>query len=144
MTELLLIATIAGQRIAISSRHVDSVVEIERVTPVPRSADFVLGLASLRSRVFTVIDPAAALGLGQVELSGNSDAVVVEADGHLYALLVDCVEDAIAFEGEVRPVAAPLAAGWREAATGMVETGGDVLLLIDAHALLAGPAACAA
>jgi purine-binding chemotaxis protein CheW len=144
MSELFLIVTMAGERVAISSAHVDSVVEVQSIIPVPRSANHVLGLAALRSRVFTVIDSLAALGLGHADRSDVSDAIVVDADGHLYAVLVDCVEDAVELAGEVRPVTTPLSPGWAHAARGMIEAGDEILLLIDAHVLLSGPAAQAA
>lgn len=144
MSELLIIVKIAGERVALAAPHVDSVVEVEAVTPVPRAADHVIGLAALRSRVFTVIDSLAALGLGRAAASAPRQAVVVEADGHLYALLVDRVEDALNYEGKVEPVNSPLIDQWRRVAIGTVELGGDMLLLVDPHALLAAPTAQAA
>jgi purine-binding chemotaxis protein CheW len=144
MSELFLILRIAGERLAISSAHVDAVVEVDSIIPVPRAADHVLGLAALRSRIFTVIDPLAALGLGRSTGSTPFDAVVVRCDGHLYALRVDSVEDAIELEGEIGELRAPLAPGWSNAARGVVEANGDLLLLLDAHALVAGPAMKAA
>jgi purine-binding chemotaxis protein CheW len=144
MGELLLIVRIAGERVAISSAHVDAVVEIESVAPVPRAADHVLGLAALRSRVFTVIDPKAALGLGRSTSSEAFDAVLVRCDGHLYALRVESIEDAVEFEGEVGDIRIPLSPAWRRVACGTVEIGDDLLLMIDAHALLSGAAAEAA
>src|SRR4028119_2006802 len=98
MSELFLIVTMAGERVAISSAHVDSVVEVQSIIPVPRSANPVLGLAPLascrrpagavqrlgraplRGRVFIVIDSLAALGLGHADRSDVSDAIVVDAD----------------------------------------------------------------
>jgi purine-binding chemotaxis protein CheW len=144
MTELLLIVTLAGERIAIPAADVESVVEIEAVTPVPRAPGHVAGLAALRSRVLTVIDCFASLELGCSSGAGAREAIVVTADGHPYALLVDSVEDVIEYSGEVRPVRTALGSGWRRVAIGMVEAGDDLLLLVDTQALLAGPAAHAA
>jgi purine-binding chemotaxis protein CheW len=144
MGELLLIVRIAGERVAISSAHVDAVVEIESVVPVARAADHVLGLAALRSRVFTVIDPSVALGLGRSSGSETFDAVVVRCDGHLYALRVESIEDAIEFAGEIGAICTPLSSAWSRAACGTVEVGDDLLLLIDSQALVAGTAAEAA
>lgn len=144
MSELLLIATIVGERVAISAAAVESVVEIEAITPVPRSPPHVLGLAALRSRVLTVIDCCASLELGQACDRPAREAVVVEVDGHPYALLVDRVDDVIEFSGKVRPIRTSVAKGWRRVATGMVETDAGLMLLIDTHALLTGPAAEAA
>jgi purine-binding chemotaxis protein CheW len=145
MTGLLLIVTIAGEKVAIPADDVEAVVEIEALTPVPRAAPHVAGLAALRSRVLTVIDCFASLELGQsAATDGPREAIVVEADGHPYALLVDSVEDVLELTGKIRPVRTSLGGGWQRVATGMVEAGGDLLLVIDTQGLLAGPGALAA
>jgi purine-binding chemotaxis protein CheW len=144
MTELLLIIGLAGQRVAIPACDVESVVEIEGLTPIPRAARHVAGLAALRSRVLTVIDCFASLELGSSTTDGLREAIVVQIDGHPYALLVDSVEDVVDNSGEVRLVRTALEGGWHRVAKGMVEAGEDLLLLIDTQALIAGPAAQAA
>jgi purine-binding chemotaxis protein CheW len=144
MTELLLIVTLAGERITIPAADVESVVELDALIPVPRAAGHIAGLAALRSRVLTVIDCFASLGLSPSIKQGPKEAIIVEADGHPYALLVDSVEDVIEVTGEVRPVRTSLKGGWRRVARGMVEIGDDLVLLVDTHALLAGPTAQAA
>jgi len=143
MAELLLIAVIAGERVAIPAADVESVVEIEAVTPVPRAPAHVAGLAALRSRVLTVIDSRVSLELDTAGLISR-EAIVVEVDGHAYALLVDAVEDVFEHHGPVEPVRTAMAAGWRRAAQGMVDTPAGLMLMIDSHALLAGPAALTA
>lgn len=144
MTELLLIVTLAGERIMIPAADVESVVELDSLIPVPRAAGHVAGLAALRSRVLTVIDCFASLELGDSKGKSGRQAIIVESDGHPYALLVDNVEDVVEVESEVRPVRTSLKGGWRRVAKGMIEVGGDLLLLVDTQALLGGPAAQAA
>lgn len=144
MADLLLIVRLAGQRVAIPAIHVESVVEIEALTPVPRTAPHIAGLAALRSRVLTVIDCRAALDLEPSEGPPSREAIVIAVDGHPYALLVDTVDDVLEYSGEVRPIKTALEPGWRRVAEGMVEAAGDLYLLIDAHALLSGPIAQAA
>ena len=62
MSGLFLIAHLAGRAVAIDSAQVDSVVDIGTIVPVPRADAQVRGLAALRSRVVTEIDPRAAIG----------------------------------------------------------------------------------
>ena len=140
MPELLLIARIANERVAIPSVHVEAVVEIEGITAVPRSASHVAGLSALRSRVLTVIDCRVSLDLGRTEERPAHEAVVVHCDGHAYALLVEGVDDVVEFTGELEPVRTSLPAGWRRVSRGMVQAEGDLVLLLDPHALIAGPA----
>lgn len=144
MTELLLIANVAGERVAIPAADVESVVEIEGVTPVPQSPPHVAGLAALRSRVLTVIDSCASLELGTSQAETSREAIVIEEDGYAYALLVETVVDVVEHSGKVRPIRTSVAPGWRRVATGMVETEGGLMLLVDARAILNGPSAAAA
>jgi purine-binding chemotaxis protein CheW len=144
MTELILIVTIAGERIAIPAADIESVVELDALIPVPRTAAHIAGLAALRSRVLTVIDCFASLELEGSPEESLKKAIIVEADGHPYALLVDSVEDVMEVTGEVRPVRTSLKSGWRRVARGMIEVNGDPLLLVDTQGLLAGPPAQAA
>lgn len=144
MAELLLIVRLAGRRIALPATEVEAVVELEGITPAPRAAPHVAGLSALRSRVLTVIDGLAALRLGRADYDERCDAIVVQSGGHPYALLVDAVEDVIETDSAPAPVRAQVGAGWERVATGMVDVGGDLLLLVDPHALIAGPAAMAA
>lgn len=142
MTNLFLIARISGRTVAINSDQVDSVVDIAEIVPVPKSPAQVSGLAALRSRVVTVINTCAALGLPSCA-GCNQRAVITRADGHHYAILVDALEDVAPFA--LSPMAGGIAieGGWAEAACGVVNYGGDAVLAIDLRALIPGNAAAA-
>ena len=71
-------------------------------------------------------------------------AVVIELDGHHYALTVDMVEDVLEATSEPAPVRAGMVSGWERVSTGIVETEHGPLLLLDVAALVAGPEAKAA
>ena len=145
MSELLLVVSIGGERVALPSDAVEAVIELDTLIPVPRAAQHIAGLSALRSRVLTVIDCMRSLELGTTDCSdGIREAAVVELDGHHYALLVDTVEDVIEALSEPAPVRAPMGAGWERASRGMVETDDGPVLLVDVAALIAGTEAKAA
>jgi len=138
VTELFLLARVADRGIAVAADQVDSVVDIGETTVVPRAAPWVRGLSALRSRVVTVIDTARALDLPVASgEAGGGRAIISRVDGHLYAFLMDELEDVGPFER--RPLAAglTLAGRWGGAAAGCVERGGEPLLVLDPAALLA-------
>ncbi len=139
MNELLLMCTIASRRAAIPALEVQSVIEVEDITPIPGTPDFILGLTALRSQALTVIDCSLAIGLETACQSRDRRAAVVEIDGHLYALLVDEAHDV--GEAQSDPVAIPggFGQGWQHAARGMVETDGGPTLLVDIEQLVSGP-----
>ncbi|AOH85487.1 chemotaxis protein CheW [Sphingomonas panacis] len=135
MTGLFLIAQLAGRTVAIDSAQVESVVDIGTIVPVPRAGAQVRGLAALRSRVVTVIDPGAVLGEG---VSVSDRAVIVVVDGHHYAVLVDALEDIAPFD--IRPLASGviLDGVWSRVGCGTIELDGAPILAIDARALVPG------
>jgi purine-binding chemotaxis protein CheW len=145
VNELLLVVTIAGERVALPAAAVESVVELDTLIPVPRAAPHVAGLSALRSRVLTVIDCMRSIDLGTTESStGIREAVVVELDGHHYALIVDLVEDVVEALSEPVAVRAAMGPGWERISQGMVETESGPLLVVDVAALIGGAEAKAA
>lgn len=138
MNELLLIVTIAEQRVALPAAAVESVVELDTLISVPRAVPHIAGLSALRSRVLTVIDCMRSLELGVSRTEGLLEAAVVEVDGHHYALIVDSVEDVVEALSDPSPVRAAMGPGWERVCVGMVETEEGALLLVDVAALVAG------
>lgn len=136
MAELLLLATIDGQEVVIRSGQARSVVDIGTITPVPRAARAVRGLAALRSQVVTVIDTGIALDEAAMP-PPRRRAVVTRVDGHHYALLVDTLNDVV--EYPVMPLTSGLvlAPRWASVAAGMIERDGRPVLLIDLPAVIA-------
>lgn len=107
MTELLVVVTLAGRRIALRSRDVQSVIALDVMTPVPCAPPHVAGLSGLRSRVLTVIDGRRALDLGDSDRRGaGAPAAVIVHEGHSYALLLDEVEDVTEAWSDPQPVRA--------------------------------------
>ena len=139
MNELLLMCTIAGRRAAIPASDVQSVIEVEDITPIAGTPDFIRGLTALRSQALTVIDCSLALGLDTPCNAADRRAAVVDVDGHLYALLVDKAHDVGEPTSEPTDVPGGFGDGWQRAARGMVETAGGPTLLIDTEQLVCGP-----
>jgi purine-binding chemotaxis protein CheW len=139
MDRTLLLVSIAGERAVIASDIIRSVVELDVITPVPRSPEHIAGLAALRSRAMTVVDCRSSLELD--EASGPTKlTVVVDVEGFLYALLVDDVVEVVPFDGEPSELRADLLPGWARASVGMIETTAGPALVLDPVKLIEGPA----
>lgn len=142
MTDLVLIATIAGERVAIDAAMIEAVVDLWQVVPVPLAAEHVIGVAAVRSRVLTVIDAAAAVGL-RAKATGNR-AIIIDAGGHCYALRVDAIADVVAPTGDLMAFEGHSDDNWRIVAKGTIDTPYGFAVLIDPALLIAGPLAEAA
>lgn len=139
MTQLLLMCLIAGRRAAIPTDRVLSVIEIEQVTPIPATPDFIVGLTALRSQALTVIDCRVSLGFPPSERVAGSRAAVIEQEGHRYALVVDEAFDVAEALTQPVPVPGGFGEGWRDAASGMIETESGPALLVNVEQLILGP-----
>lgn len=135
MSGLVVLITIDGKRAAIAAPDVESVIELDTIYPVPGAPAHVAGLTAMRSQTMTVINSSIALGLPGA--SNNAERCpVVSIDGHLYAMLVDSVEDVVEASSECTPIAGGYGAAWERVAKGMVETDTGPVLLIDPQALI--------
>ena len=142
MTMVVLVAMIGGEQVAINAAAIEAVVDLWQVVPVPLAAEHVIGLAAVRSRVLTVIDAAAAVGL-RAKATGNR-AIVIETEGHRYALRVDSIAEVVAPLGPVIEFEASVGENWKTVAIGTVDTPHGFAVLIDPTLLIAGPLAKAA
>ncbi|MDX5984756.1 chemotaxis protein CheW [Sphingomonas echinoides] len=140
---LFLIAQIAGRPVAIESSQVESVVDIGSIIPVPRAERQVRGLAALRSRVVTVIDTRAALGLEAAEVDAGR-AIITIVEGHYYAILVDALDDVAPFDLTPLSAGILLDKGWLKVGRGIVERDGEPILAIALDGLIPGALALAA
>ncbi len=141
----MLFAEIAGTRVAIPAAEVRSVILADNLVPVPHAPPHVAGLTTVRSQALTVIDCRVSLGEPAAAAGSERWAAVVARDSHLYALLVDRVDDVRAASTEIRPVPIGYGAAWQRAGRGLLGGEDDrPALVIDAAALIDGPAPPAA
>jgi purine-binding chemotaxis protein CheW len=142
MTALVLVATIGGEKVAIDAADIEAVVDLWQVVRVPLAPVHVIGVAAVRSRVLTVIDAAAAVGL-RAKATGNR-AIVVDTGGHRYALRVDSISEVVAPVGGVIDFDGPVGDHWTGVAKGTIDTPHGFAVLVDPARLVSGQFAEAA
>lgn len=136
MENLFLVAKIAGERVAIPSNEVESVVRIENITTVPGASPVIAGLFALRSRVLTLIDTQYLVTKKKRPTNDGDFCVVTEIDGHPYGLIVDLVEDVATVKRENLVNIGFANDKWRSICKGMVTHDGKLLLLLNPRSLV--------
>ncbi|MEH3046785.1 chemotaxis protein CheW [Sphingomonas adhaesiva] len=133
-----LVAQIGSCGVLFDTDRVASVVELGAAVPAPGAGPAVIGLAAMRSRVATVLDVRALLGVPphvprEGEAVGHAVATVV--DGHLYAIAVDRLEDVETFD--IAPVPAGMGAiADRDFVCGVADGAAETLLALDIDRLV--------
>ncbi|MGB3807925.1 MAG: chemotaxis protein CheW [Erythrobacter sp.] len=138
MSELVVMARIAGRRCAFRADDVQSVIELGQITPVPCAPCFVEGITALRSQTLTVLDARRAIGLETPDACSDDRAVVVSVAGFSYALMVDEIEDVTPAIAETGEIPGGFGENWARVCRGMVETRTGPALLVDLATLVAG------
>ncbi|WP_338242865.1 chemotaxis protein CheW [Aurantiacibacter hainanensis] len=139
MGEPVLIASLAGERVAFRAGAITTVIELDKITPVPRAPSHVAGIGALRSRGLVVIDCQAALeGTGARRDARGCLGVVIAIEGHAYALMVDAVHDVTQIDSGPEPVRVDLPGNWKDFCEGQVEVAGESVMLVDPASIVAG------
>lgn len=131
MNTPLILFTIAGRSCALCAEEVQTVIELDTITAVPRAPEVVIGLTALRSQTLTVLDTRLIVGQSPADFPTDTRAAVVEVGGHSYALRMDQIRDVGTMKSDIQTVANGFGQPWSSFARGMVETGSGLALLID-------------
>ena len=86
---------LAEEAYGINVMHVQEVLRITEIAPVPGAPSYVLGIINLRGNVVTVIDTRSRFGLPSTETDDSSRIVIIEADKQVVGILVDSVAEVV-------------------------------------------------
>ncbi len=94
--ETQLVAFVLGsEEFACDINDVREVLKMIRVTPLPRSLDFVEGVINLRGEVIPVIDLRKRFGMPEMERTDDNRIIIVEVEDRMVGLTVDSVTEVI-------------------------------------------------
>ncbi len=79
----------------INVMHVQEVLRISEIAPVPGAPPYVLGIINLRGNVVTVIDTRSRFGLPEGEVTDASRMVIIECEKQVVGILVDSVAEVV-------------------------------------------------
>lgn len=95
---------VGDERFAIGILDVNEIIEVEEMTRVPMTPDFIRGVINLRGSVVPVIDLSARLGRGVSQLTKRSSIILVEIPSaenqQLLGMLVDEVNEIIDIDAD--------------------------------------------
>lgn len=87
--------TLAGERYGVETRWVREVCRFVDFTPIPGSADFLVGVTNLRGEILAVFDLQRFFGLSDKAVTDLSRVVVFGEDRHEFGILADEVHDIV-------------------------------------------------
>ncbi|MEW5784989.1 MAG: chemotaxis protein CheW [Bacillota bacterium] len=91
----LVVCVLEQEEFACKIADVREVLKMVRVTPLPRSLDYVEGVINLRGEVIPVLDLRKRFGLPGSERTEQSRIIIVEVQSRMVGLIVDSVSEVI-------------------------------------------------
>lgn len=133
---------VGKDNLAISILDVKEIIEINMITRVPMTPDYIRGVINLRGNVVPVIDLSARLGRACSEISKRTCIVLVQVEyneeGQLLGLLVDAVDEILDLpESNIMPPPDFGADIRNDFIQGMGRVGDEFIILLDINRVLA-------
>jgi len=75
--------------------HVQEVLRVSEIAPVPGAPEYILGIINLRGNVVTVVDTRSRFGLPTGDVTDTSRIVIIESDKQVVGILVDAVAEVV-------------------------------------------------
>ncbi len=126
-----------GESYGINVMHVQEVLRVSEIAPVPGAPDYVLGIINLRGNVVTVIDTRSRFGLTAGDVTDTSRIVIIESDKQVVGIMVDAVAEVVELT-ESQIDSAPNVGNEDSSRyiQGIATMGSDLLIVVDLHKLL--------
>ncbi len=93
--EHLVIFSLGKELYGVTIHAVESIIKLQAITQVPRTAGFILGVTNLRGTVVPVLDLRIRFNLAHNENTANTRIVIVNSEGSKVGIVVDEVTEVL-------------------------------------------------
>lgn len=126
---------VAKGEYGIEIRHINDIIGVQDITPVPNTQAFVKGIFNSRGSVVPVIDLRLRFGLEETEYTDRTCIIVIDKEDMKVGLIVDEVCEVVAIsDGNIQPppkITTTNASNYFIKAIGSADSGVKQLLDID-------------
>ena len=133
----LVVFVMENEEFACGINNVREVLKMIRVTPLPRSLDFVEGVINMRGDVIPVIDLRKRFGLPEAERTDESRIIIVEVEDRMVGLIVDSVTEVIRLmEKQIQDAPSQVAGGRTDLIMGVGKIEQRMLIILNLDRIL--------
>lgn len=126
-----------GELYGLSIHDLAEITKPMSTTPVPRTADFVVGIGNVRGTVIPMVDLARRLRLVARRAGTSTRVLIVNHGGELYGLVVDGVHDVVPIPPEAfEPPPGALGGARAGFIAALARHGEEILIILDLAVVL--------
>ncbi len=128
----LVVFTLASETYGVDIGAVREIIQMQKITKVPRTADFVEGVINLRGRVIPVVDLRKRFGFPTVERNKDTRIVVVDIGGQDIGVVVDAVTEVLRVTTDsIAPPASIITTAESDYLLGVAKLAERLIILLD-------------
>ena len=136
-TVRVLVFSLGGESYGVDIRDTREVIRPKQITSVPGTPAFIVGVMNLRGEIISIVDVRHFFDLKDIEKNRDMRVIITDAAGSSVGVMVDKVEDTIDIEEDaIQPPLATIKGKLAEYTKGQVNTGGEILILLDLGKIL--------
>ncbi len=133
----LVVFKMENEEFACSINDVREVLKMIRITPLPRSLDYVEGVINLRGEVIPVIDLRKRFGLSEAERTDKCRIIIVEVEDRMVGLTVDSVTEVIRLMSkQIQEAPSQVAGSKTDLITGVGKIEDRMLIILNLNRIL--------
>ncbi len=133
----LVVFVMENEEFACSITEVREVLKMVKVTPLPRSLDYIEGVINMRGDVIPVINLRKRFGLTEEEQNDDSRIIIVEVQEKMVGLIVDAVSEVIRIEkSQIQPAPVQTTGGKTDHITGVGKKDDRMIIILDLDKIL--------
>jgi purine-binding chemotaxis protein CheW len=138
--EFFILFQLAGTTYAVPSRVVQQMEMLENLTPVPRAAPYVAGVAYLRGQVIPAVDLRTRFGFPRVPYDLRTRLIIIQAAGRTVGLIADTAREFVTIPTEaIQPPHDAIGGLSGRYLQGVASLNGRLVLILNAEAVLSAP-----
>lgn len=96
------IVELGAEKHALSISDIYEIIKIQKITEVPGSRPYLVGVTNLRGKIMPVISLRMRFGLDEAEATKRTRIVVVRHQEEMVGIIVDCVSQVMRFN-DIQP-----------------------------------------
>lgn len=99
-TKQYIVVKIDNEQFGINIKYIDNIVRLQRITRVPMSQDYFLGVINLRGEIIPVMSIRRKLGLAADVLGDKTRIIITKVENATIGIIVDEVREVVTLEDD--------------------------------------------
>ncbi len=87
------IFNLGDEEFGVDIKEIREIIRMDKITPIPNTADYIRGVINLRGKIIVILDLAAKLGIHSDKPDDKKRIIIIETDKNTTGMIVDSAKE---------------------------------------------------